>query len=101
MFDSINTAKNRLTTIMVLAFGYLLSPLLFGIYLYYSFHQSYYPPNADVVAIPFAGFFLLWVISFPVFIVLCFSIELLGRRLDTISRQEITGLFLEQNKSVN
>jgi hypothetical protein len=88
MLNSINTDENRLTAIMLLAFGYLSLPLLGGAYLYFSLSHNHFPPNADAVAIPFAGFLLLWVVCFPVFVTLCFAIEIIGRRLNQMSRRD-------------
>ena len=83
----INTKKNRLTTIVALAFGYLSLPLLFGVYVYYSFGHGYFPPKADLVGMPFAVFLFLWILCFPVLIAFCFSIEFLGRWMALLSRR--------------
>ena len=82
---SFNTAQNRLAAIMVMVLGYLSSPLLFGAYLYYSLGRGYYPPEADSVGLPFAALLFLWIVCFPVFLALCFSIEIVGRQLALVA----------------
>lgn len=82
-----NTTQNRLTAILLFAFGYLSLPMFFGIYVYYSFGRGYFPPKADLVAFPLAAFLFLWVVCFPIFVTLCFSIEVIGRWLALLSRK--------------
>lgn len=86
--DLMNTAQNRLVAIMFLSFVYLLTPLLFGAYLYYSLGRGYFPPEADSIGIPFAAFLFLWIVCFPVFVALCFLIELVGRRIASVSHDD-------------
>lgn len=84
----LNTTQNRLMAIMFFAFGYLSLPLLFGVYAYYSFGRGYFPPKADLVGMPLAAFLFMWVVCFPVFVALCFSIELMGRWIALLSHKK-------------
>lgn len=80
---------------MLFAFGYLSLPLLFGIYAYYSFGNGYFPPKADLIGMPLAAFLFIWVVCFPVFVTLCFSIEVLGRRIAFLSREREMSLSIK------
>jgi hypothetical protein len=70
-----NKEETSLTIIMLLFMTYLMSPLLFGGWLYLSQGNGSFPVERDSIGIPFAGFLLLWFILFPVVIIFLAVVE--------------------------
>jgi len=82
----INTPENRLALIMFSFVAYLLSPIIFGLWLFACLENGCFPSEADSIGIPFAGFLVLWVIALPFFVAGCFAIEVVGRKFESMSR---------------
>ena len=83
-----NTPENRLALIMLSFVAYLLSPIAYGLWLRVCLENGCFPSEADSIGIPFAGFLVLWVIALPFFVAGCFAIEVMGRRFESISRND-------------
>ena len=62
---------------------YLLLPLLFGILMYVLLINDAFPPEADAIMIPIAGFVVMWICAIPVAVVVLGSIELVGREFES------------------
>ena len=53
-------SESQLLLIMIGFLAYLSLPILFGSALYVSLTLGAFPPELDLIAIPLAGFFMLW-----------------------------------------
>lgn len=58
---------------IVLAFGYLVSPVAFSLLLFKQLDAGAFPPEADSIGIPIAGFVFLWLIGWLVIGVIAFA----------------------------
>jgi hypothetical protein len=61
--------------------SYLVSPIFFSAWMFKLLAEGAFPPNADSIGIPIAGFIMLWVVFLPLFIVGCYIFELFGRNI--------------------
>lgn len=58
---------------MVLAFGYFVSPVAFSLLLIQQLQAGAFPPEADSIAIPIAGYIFLWLIGWLVIGAIAFA----------------------------
>ncbi len=75
---TINTPENRLTVVMLSMIAYLLSPLVFAIWIFDRFGDGEVSANADSIGIPIGEFVILWIVGFPLITAICVAFELIG-----------------------
>jgi hypothetical protein len=54
-------SKTHLSIVMVGFLGYLTLPFLYWAWLMYELESGAFPPEADSIGIPLAGFLFLWI----------------------------------------
>lgn len=53
-------SQTKLSVFMLLALAYLMSPMVYGAWLFYELSVGAFPAEADSIGIPLAGFMVLW-----------------------------------------
>ena len=71
--------ESHLLLILMALLAYLTLPILFGSALYAALRLGAFPPESDAIAIPFAGFLMLWI--FGLFVALAVGAIHAGRAL--------------------
>ncbi len=79
MPHKLSTRQMRVSLIMLAALGYILAPILFAALMFTLLDVGAFPPNADSIGIPIAGFTLLWLLFSPIFILACYLFEKVGQ----------------------
>jgi hypothetical protein len=77
----LDTTEKRLTLIMLFFFLYIISPCVFAAWMFNELSNGAFPAQSDSIAIPIAGFVVIWIIAFPFFVFFCGLIEILGRKI--------------------
>jgi len=73
--------QTKLSLFILTTLLYLISPLLFGAWLYVGLQNGEFPVEADSIGLPFAGFMVVWFVAFPLVIVFCFAVEIFVRKM--------------------